>query len=188
MAEAEKPKEEVKKPAGGGAPKGPLLIGLVNTIAILGMLGMVVFTKVMYKRPKITESGERQQLADKKAAVSAVTETGQVEFKPFTVNIGSTPVSPRPAEGTTSQIQGKLHYATVGFVLEVRDIALQSKVDEIKPVFMDQLLHTLGKKDFNELTSVQGRYILRTELIEIANKLLKQALVTNVFFTQFIVQ
>lgn len=186
-AAAAAPEEGAKK-SGGGGPKGPLLIALVNTVAILGMLGMAVYTKMLYKRPPITEGGERKRLAEQKAAAPASAEPGQVEFKPFTVNIGSTPSHPQPADGTASQIQGKLHYATIGFVIEVRDAAQVAKIEEIKPMFMDRLLHTLGKKDFNQLTSVQGRYIFRTELIETANALLKQPLVTNVFFTQFIIQ
>jgi flagellar basal body-associated protein FliL len=59
----------------------------------------------------------------------------------------------------------------------------------------------MGHKQFHELTSVQGRYILKSQVLEIANQLwakrqspngenvpASDPLFTNLYFTQFIVQ
>ena len=185
-------------PGGLAAPsKLPMLLALVNTLAIAGVLGMVAYTRVLYKRPAITEQGERDRLDTVHASPAQHDAPGLVEFKTITVNIESSPAIPRPADGTPEQIQGKLHYATLGFALEVRDAHQIERVEEIKPLVMDKVLAMLGRKAFHELTTVQGRYVLRTQIIEVANELIDHArpehaqhdaLVTNVFFTSFIVQ
>jgi flagellar basal body-associated protein FliL len=52
----------------------------------------------------------------------------------------------------------------------------------------DRLLTLVGRKGYTELTSVQGRYQLRSQLRDSANQMAKDALVTDVFFTDFVVQ
>ena len=185
------PEVESKAPK---APKGPLIVALVNTLAVLGVLGLLVYTRMIYKKPQITEAGERQRLASLHASPTPPAAPGLIVFDAVTVNIESMPAVPKAAEGTARQIEGKLHYVTVGFAIEIRDINKKDQVDILKPIIMDKLLSMLGRKSFSELTTVQGRYILRTHLLDVVNQLLtneptiKSALATNLFFTNFIVQ
>ncbi|RYG58565.1 hypothetical protein EON80_26870, partial [bacterium] len=54
-----------EKPESAPKPKTsklPLILVLVNVVAALGVGGLVYYTKVMFKRPKITEISERQKL------------------------------------------------------------------------------------------------------------------------------
>lgn len=177
--------------------KAPMLFALLNTLGILAAVGALVYTRVLFKRPPITESGERSRLADEVEKTHRPTKTGTVSFDPVTVNIRSNPEKPALAEGTSKQIGGKLHYATIGFVLEIRDEARGSQVGEVKPLLMDRFLHLLGNKAFHELNTVQGRYVLRTQIQDMANQLIaergktdeeKAPLVINVYLTQFTVQ
>jgi flagellar basal body-associated protein FliL len=104
-------------------------------------------------------------------------------------------------DGSAKQISGKLHYVTMAFNLEIRDAELKSLLDEIKPLYMDNLLNMLGRKTYADLTSVQGRYVLRNQIMDLANKLIAEGqkknphgaqtndnLVTNVYLTSFVVQ
>jgi flagellar basal body-associated protein FliL len=124
-------------------------------------------------------------------------------FDPTTINIASSPEAPKPADGTQTQLGGKLHYATVGFALEIEDADKKADVETIRPQITDHFLTLMGKKQFHELTSVQGRYILKSQVLEIANQLWAKRqsaggntpdapagdpLFTNLYFTQFIVQ
>ncbi len=176
--------------------KGPLILALLNTVVILGVLGFMFYTRLVFKRPVITESSERARLAQIHASPTPVATPGLIDFEPVTVNIQSAPAQPKPADGTPQQIQGKLHYVTVGFSVEIRDMAMKAAVDQIRPVLMDKVLSLLGHKGFSELTTVQGRYILRSQILEFTNNLLagaqtsgpKMAVATNVYFTKFIVQ
>jgi flagellar basal body-associated protein FliL len=182
-------------PVSAGPSKTPLILVLVNTLAVLAALGTVFYTKVLFKRPEITESAERDRLADSARKARAAAMPGLVHFEPTTANIQPANPPAPPTAGGTSSGRIKLHYVTLGFSLEVTDIARKDEIEELKPRIMDQLLSLLGRKAFSELTTVQGRYLLRSQVAAIVNKLAgaeasdsHAPLVTNVFFNHFIVQ
>lgn len=159
-------------PSGPKAPKGPLILALVNTLAVVAALGTLAYTRVIYKRPQITEKAERERLASLYAKPTAPPAPGFVKFDTFVATIQPIPGKPKPADGTQTQVLGKPHYASIGMVIEVRDIEEQGRLLAIKPFLMDQILSMLGKKAFHELTSVQGRYVLRTQIVDLANALI----------------
>jgi flagellar basal body-associated protein FliL len=118
-----------------------------------------------------------------------------VTFEPVTVNIGVAGIPPAAAGGGQPAVDpapapGKLHYATVGFALELRDAAQKPRFEALRPILLDRILQILGHKSLTELNTVQGRYILRSQLMDVANQMIPgpQAAVTNVYFTQFVVQ
>jgi flagellar basal body-associated protein FliL len=172
------------------------LIPLLNVVVLLATVGFYIYSKFLFKRPPITEEGERDRLAETHATPTPLSQSGLVNFDPITVNISPAPVQPQPADGPAKQIQGKLHYVTIGLAIEIRDQNQKGIIDALRPFILDHLITILGKKKFNELTSVHGRYLLHSQIIEGANHLItskanirfKEELVTNVFFTQFVVQ
>ncbi|MCM2323374.1 MAG: flagellar basal body-associated FliL family protein [Oligoflexia bacterium] len=186
--------------AGAAAAKKPLnlplIVGALNVVVALGAMGALVYTRVIYKRPAITESTERARLARLRANPVQATRTGTLTFEPVTVNIQSTPRQLRAAEGTARQVEGKLHYVTLAFVIEIRDERRKDELEAVRSQLMDRLLALLGRKTFHELSTVQGRYILKTQIIDSMNQLLakradkpfQETLITDVFFTQFLVQ
>ncbi|MBY0471287.1 flagellar basal body-associated FliL family protein [bacterium] len=202
MAEAPSSPEgaAAEKPAGPG-PLG-LIAVLVNTVAILSVMGLVIYTRILYKRPKVTEHGERARLEEAKATPAHPLEPGTVQFEPLTVNIQSVPGQPRPLPGAPQEIRGKFHYVTLGFALELRDISLKDQLEIVRPVLVDRVISLIGRKSFSELVTVQGRYLVKTQILDQANALIQKSLntgkepnakkpdafVTNVFFTHFIVQ
>ena len=170
-----------------GKLSADLLLGIANTALVVLALGALVYTRVLYHRPKITEEGERQRLAGQKQT-RLKSNSGLVQFDPFVVNIKSIPSVPLPAEGSATQIQGKTHFVRVAMTLEIRDVDHKYKIDDYRPKIMDQLLTLLGGKQFNEITNVQGRYVLRNEILDMVNTIIQEPLVTNVYFTEFITQ
>jgi flagellar FliL protein len=64
----------------------------------------------------------------------------------------------------------------------------EKRFQERSARFTDALLQLLGTKEFDDLTSVQGRYLLRTEIQDLVNKVLDEPLVLNVLFTEFLAQ
>jgi flagellar basal body-associated protein FliL len=164
-----------------GAIQLAMILSLVNTLAAVGALGALIYTRLLFKRPPITETGERKQLAEKYTGPPKDSELELIPFKQITANIATTAVEPGKPEG-------KLHYATIGYALEVRNVGEAGALEEIKTYFNDNLLQLLGKKTFSELTTVHGRFLLRSEMIQLANKLLEKPAITNIYFTHFIVQ
>lgn len=188
--------EKAAAPATPGAAAGPsklpTLIAIVNTAVVVGAMAFVLYTRLLYKRPAITEEKERERIATTKASPKPDL-SGSIAFESITVNIEPIPAGIKADPGNPMKLQGKLHYATVAFSIDVRDMGQKTQIETVKPIFMDRLLSLMGKKTFMELTTVQGRYLLRTQLLDIANELLPQPdgslpLVSDLYFTQFVVQ
>jgi flagellar FliL protein len=72
--------------------------------------------------------------------------------------------------------------------IEVRDEKEIPKFENIKPVIQDQIIQHLGKKTFEDLNQVQGRYLFRSLIIDASNAYLKESVVTDVFFSDFLLQ
>ena len=82
----------------------------------------------------------------------------------------------------------KLHYVSVTLTVEIRDENEVSKFEAIKPIVLDQILQQLGKKKFEDLNQVQGRYLFRSLIIDATNAYLKDQVVSDVYFTDFLLQ
>ena len=212
MSEEKAPEAGAIAAAAPGPSKLPLLMGLVNTVLILSAMGLLYFTKMVFKRPAITENAERSRLAAIHATSTPPTAPMMVLFDPITVNIEAVPGKPLPDDGTPRQIQGKMHYCSFGFSLEIRDSRRQTEIEELRPILIDKILNILGHKKFQELNSVQGRYLLKTDIMNFANDYLnnhqikkelpktikageeglepekKDILITDLYFNEFIVQ
>jgi flagellar basal body-associated protein FliL len=195
MSSAEEAKPAAKK---SGLPI-PLLVVAINSLVALAAVGMLVYTKLLFKRPPITESQERKRIEESRKAIAPALKSALISFEPLTANIKNT------------EEHGKLHYATIGFALEIRDELKKDVIEGLKPRIVDSVLSMMGRKPFQELTSVQGRYLFRTQIIDTVNAMsakkpegaageaapaqpaaehaaVPDGLVTNVFFTQFTVQ
>jgi flagellar basal body-associated protein FliL len=154
-----------EKPAEAAAPSGhkesklPLILLLVSFLTSTVAMVVLIKTRVLYKRPVITEESERKRLeALAKAKAKIDLEPGLVAFDPVTINI--------------APVQGRPHYATIGFSLQIRDNTRQSDVEAVRALIMDKFLGLVGRKEPYELNNVQGRFVLRTELIDAANKVI----------------
>ena len=158
-----------------------LLIGVVNTVVIAAVLGLFVFTKVIYKRPEITEAHERKILAknEHKTVVNNNLKKGIVDLEPITANLDPY---------TDADGKQKTHYVSITLAVEIRDEAEVKKFEAIKPIVLDSIIQLVGKKKFEDLNQVQGRYLFRSQIIDATNTYLKDQMVTEVYFTDFLMQ
>ena len=177
---------EEKKPAAGGhdeKPKGggfkitlqAVLVGL-NLLTGLGVLGFAAYSKLAFERPQITEEKERESLKMIFESPKAIKAIGSYQFPVVTVNIESQPE------------KGQYRFITYGLSFEVRDEGRLEELVNLKPKLMDKVLSMLAQKTFQELNNVQGRFVLRQEILDVANQMLGDELVLNVYFHQFVVQ
>ena len=168
------------------------LIPMINAFVLLLTLGFSYYSQVIYQKQLITEKKEKERLALMKAKHPA---PEYVKFDPIMINIASNPRKPSPLNNS-QQIEGKLHYVTVALAVELKDEHQRAKFEEIRPIFLDKVIELVGKKEYHELTQMQGRYILRSQILEIANDLMTRnsrnhrsdPKVLDALFTQFIVQ
>ncbi len=198
MAKEEKKgeaKEEGSVSPEAKAAKLVLVAVIVNLVIVFVGAGSTYFTRILYKRPAITEPTERDRLEKKYSDKDHKSDSTMVIFKPLTLNIATKPNPAKAADGTDSQLQGKIHYATIGFGIEIREASRKERIEALTPVITDRFLSMLGRKEMHELTSVQGRYLLRSQLIDMLNDVVgsqsgmgDEELITNVFFTEFQIQ
>lgn len=158
-----------------------LLLGILNTLAIAAVLGLFVYTKVIFKRPAITEEKERAKLNrnQKKPDPSLGAKKLIVPLDPLTVNLDAY---------TGEDKKQKTHLATLILAVELRDERELSKFEAARPVVMDRIIQNLGKKKFEDLNQVQGRYLFRSQVIDAANEFLGAPIVTEIYFSEFLLQ
>jgi flagellar basal body-associated protein FliL len=155
------------------------MLGVLNTVAIAAVLGLFVYTKVVFKRPAITEQKELAKLTKDEAKAAPDSQHFMVPIDPITVNL-----DPFKDENGKE----KIHYATLTITAELRSEADAAKFNEAKPIVMDRVIQNLGKKKFEDLNQVQGRYLFRSQVIDAANEYLGAPIVTEVYFTDFLLQ
>lgn len=180
-------------------PKAPLPLGIIlgalNTVALLGLLGVLVYTQILYKRPVVTETLEREKIVQEFAKKPDEMKKVLVSFDPIQANLKPTPIGVRIPGGPPLQM--KAHYLSATLALELLDADFEPTVKGRLPKFLDQLLRELGSTSVDELSTVQGRYLLRSKIVGIMNDLVREEkklpptstpVVTNVYFSDFIVQ
>ena len=62
------------------------------------------------------------------------------------------------------------------------------KLNQRLPQVRDRILMILPSKRFDEIASVEGKTALRDEIINKLNSLFPRTVITNIFFTEFVVQ
>lgn len=186
-------------PADGAKDSGPkkplpiaLILTAVNSLAVMGVLGFAVYAKLIFKRPPITESQERARIEAEVAVQPKQNYTKTtIKFDPIQVNLKPTQVGVQVQGGPPPQL--KTHSLNMIIAMELADQSFETKVREQTPKFLDRILKDMGNTSQDELSSVQGRFILRSKLIGTMNDLVRKKptdppVVTNVWFTDFIVQ
>jgi flagellar basal body-associated protein FliL len=82
----------------------------------------------------------------------------------------------------------KTHIVSMNLALEIVNEKAREKVDSSKPAILDRIIQNLGKRKFEELNQVQGRYVFKSQVIDDANEYLKAPVVVEVFMTDFLLQ
>jgi flagellar FliL protein len=72
--------------------------------------------------------------------------------------------------------------------LELESEALTQEMEKRLPQIRDMILMTLPSRRFQDIQSSDGKMVLRNELTEKLNKLLKKKAITNIYFKEFVVQ
>ena len=172
------------------------LVITFNSLIALGLVGLTYYTKFIYKKPPITEATERERLKQIESSQIPPSKSGMITFDPITVNLlSSYPPSQKMTEVTQTSEQ-KSHFITLGLALEIRDENQKKTLYTLKPFFLDELIQLLGKRTFEELITIQGRYILNSQIVHHMNRIIEKktqtppsgSWITHAYFTQFIVQ
>lgn len=72
------------------------------------------------------------------------------------------------------------------FELNVEEVRME--VDRRMPQLKDTILTLLSSKTYEDVSSLEGKLQLRAELMSMLNRYLQTGSITNIYFTEFIVQ
>jgi flagellar protein FliL len=79
-------------------------------------------------------------------------------------------------------------YLKIGVLLGLEDPSHAVFLDEYKPLLNDAALMLLSSKTYNELATVEGKIVLKQELISRLNQILGRQAVETIYFSEFVVQ
>ena len=79
-------------------------------------------------------------------------------------------------------------YLRITMDLELVETTDSEKLNQRLPQIRDRILMILPSKRFEEIASMEGKTALRDEIINKLNSLFPRAVITNIFFTEFVVQ
>ena len=84
--------------------------------------------------------------------------------------------------------EGRSRYLRVTMDLELAESTDAGRLTERLSQVRDSILMILPSKQFGEIASMEGKFALRDEIITKLNSLFANEVVTNIFFTEFVVQ
>ncbi len=163
-----------------------LIIILVLGVLLLGAMGgtlYLVWTKLaqvsgggeegeeVRKSIKEEEEGEEEEKKGKKGKKEEV--KANLRLDTFIVNLAD-------PEGNK--------YLRVTMELELTGEQAQQEVEKKLAAIRDIVLNILPTKKSSEITSLEGKQQLKTQLMENFNKVLKKGKVTNIYYTEFVIQ
>ena len=84
--------------------------------------------------------------------------------------------------------EGGTRYLRTTMKLELADDQSLTFVQERLPLIRDSILMILPTKNYEDISTVEGKKTLRDELIAKVNVIMIPGSVTNIYFTEFVVQ
>lgn len=167
--------EEEAAGGGGGKKKSPLLIIIVVLVALLLAGGGAAVYFIVIKKPEQTAehgaAGEGGK-SEGKGGKSATTLGETVELPPFIVNLAG--------EGG--------RYIKIVLVLQVSSGAAKEELTNRSPQIKDSVIGVLSSKTPDEVLTPEGKLELKLEIIKRINQSITSGVVTEMFFTEFVVQ
>jgi len=160
--------EDSQEPLKKGFPVKILIITLLALLVVGG--GLAVWKMGVLAKP---------------GGVTEVQDTGKEKPKQANKDIG--PIHTLDTFIVNLIGQGRSYLKTrIELELDSEDAAIE--INRRMPQLRDKILTTLSSKSFDDVSTLEGKYQLRAELIASLNQYLTTGKVTNLYFTDFIVQ
>ncbi len=170
MAELKKNGSGKEEPALPPKKKKGFLFLTIILVQIIAAIALVVF--VIY--PKFAGSTDPGADQQKEAGVKEGNTLGTL------FSISNLTVNPKGSMGR--------RFAVFEVALEVHDPKAVEKLTAYKPVIVDQFLKYLRSKTIEEYSNVQEMDAIRNDLKNIANSVIQEKVVTNLYFTRYVLE
>ncbi len=145
----------------------------ILTVLILLVLGTGAISYYYFDLPPVLKIGE-QNPDTSGPDPDQENEVGPlVEIQEFIVNIIS---------------EENNHYLKISMTLEMSNEKVRNEAEKRMAQIRDTVLLQLSNKTFEELYDLQGKKLLKAELLNRINDLLTTGMATSIYFTDFVVQ
>jgi flagellar FliL protein len=151
-----------------------ILLG-VMILATLAVTGLFYYTEKMYVKPPINENAEKEELLN-----SLKVNTIPTFFKVDKMTISLLPKN-ETANARMKWLEVEMHMT----LFSTEDVGVMKAY---LPLVIDRIIDVTSKMGPDELNSLTGKIILEDRLKKEINRVLKKAVVKNIFFASFIVQ
>jgi flagellar FliL protein len=170
MAKADVNPESGEAAAEGGKRSGKLRLIIIIVVALM-VLGGGGFTAYYFlvapPPPSPEEPAGPEDEANKLEILPVFT------LKPFVVNL--------------ADVKSR-RYLKASLKLELSSPDLQEELEKRRPQIRDAILTLLSSKTAAEVNSMEGKFLLREEIVKRVNTFLVTGKVTKVFLEEFVVQ
>ena len=162
--------EEAPIAEGGGKKGAPvkLIVAVFGLLLLLGGAGLVLKSGII---GQFGGGGETEAATEEGSAASDMGPIYPLET--FIVNLADE--------------RGK-KYLKTRLELELDGAMVVAEIDKRLPQFRDTILTILSSKSFEDIRQLEGKYQLRAEIMTMLNQFLNSGKITNIYFTEFIVQ
>ena len=168
----EEPGEEKNGGGGTGVSKTVLIIIISVFVLFMAMAG-AGFYVLWQKAPRSPVATVTASKSATKPQPPGNTMGPIYSINPFVINLAGS--------------EGK-RFLRIKMDLELKDQATIEQVRAQFPRVKDKLLTILSSKKFEDISTVEGKKVLRAEIAGTIDTLFSKGAVTNVYFTDFVVE
>ncbi len=145
-----------------------VILIIVGIVLLLGLIGGGFF--MMWTQ--INAMTQMAQEEDDEEEEDAIPDIGPIfKLQAFVVNLS-----------------GGKRYLRTTMDLELRDPLINDKIQQRLPQIRDTILMILPTRTMKDITAAEGKAALRAEIIEKLNEQLGTDAITNIYFSEFVVQ
>ena len=169
---AEEQSEDIMEEKQSSQTKKLMLIIIIISLAFMSIMGagfFILWNKVSLQDPQIEQKQE-----DKAEAANDQDEIRPVySLSAFVVNLSD--------RGVTRYLRTKMD-------LELDSEDTTAEVEKRLPQIRDAILMIVPAKKSKDINTIEGKIALRDEIMERLNSFIKNGSVTNIYFTEFVIQ
>ncbi len=165
-----------------------LIIIIAAGLLVLGGGGFFGYKFFFGKKASVEEAGEAKKGEEKKGEVKKGEEKkgeakkGEEKKGEATIIFPLDPFIVNLADPTGNR------YLKVRVSLELTGPDQQQEIERRLPQVRDGILLLLSSKTFADISSMEGKLTLRTEILHRINQALSKSKVVTIYFTEFVVQ
>ena len=149
-----------------------MIIIIIVFVLLLGMMGTGFF--FMWNKLNTVNAQQSNSEQGDASAAAAPIQVGPLHpLDTFIVNLAD--------EGGNRYLRTKMN-------LELKDEESNLMVQERLPMIRNSILMILPTKTYTDIATVEGKSALRDEMVTKLNAFLAPGSVTNIYFTEFVIQ